>query len=359
MQWHRLVCTLHHMAMIRRHGPGWQVRIKIGPYKRHPLWRTFPRKRDAQQWAGMVEAEIRAGRYTPSRGHTVSDLIDRYLKHRPTRITSDATWRKRQSQLEVWRDHLGSVPVDELRRADLIAVRDELLEERAAATVNRYLSAIGSVLSRAVREWELLPTNPAREIGRLQESPRRVEIDGETMAPYLDVDQRRRLLAACRETGHPNLHDLALLALSTGARQGELVKLTRSAVDLRRGRVEFRDTKNRTSRSVPIGGAAFEVLRDRLRVPRIDTPYLFIGPLGAVCFPKAAWEVARERAGLPDLRWHDLRHVAASEFAMAGATDAQLMHIMGWKTAAMARRYAHLRTDSSDAVVMRAVEGLV
>ena len=57
---------------------------------------------------------------------------------------------------------------------------------------------------------------------------------------------------------------------------------------------------------------------------------------------RSAWQRARDRAGLKDFRFHDLRHTAASYFAMSGASARDLCDIFGWKTMQMAMRYAHL-----------------
>ena len=66
-----------------------------------------------------------------------------------------------------------------------------------------------------------------------------------------------------------------------------------------------------------------------------------------------AWHKARKRAGIDDFRWHDLRHSAASYLAMNGASLAEIAEILGHKTLAMVKRYAHLSEAHTARVVER------
>jgi integrase len=142
------------------------------------------------------------------------------------------------------------------------------------------------------------------------------------------------------------------LALATGARRGELFGLQWAGVDLDRRVVRFMDTKNGESRTVPLAKSAVEVLRawskGRLRV-------------GAV-FPvedhhlEKAWQAARTAAKIPDMRFHDLRHSAASYLAMSGASLMDIAAILGHKTLAMVKRYSHLSEQHTTAAVDRMAE---
>jgi len=123
-------------------------------------------------------------------------------------------------------------------------------------------------------------------------------------------------------------------------------------VDLVRRTAHFRDTKNGESRTVPLALPAVATLQDwsrgRLRV-------------GAV-FPESpnvidkAWQAARAEAGLPDVRFHDLRHSAASYLAMSGASLMDIAAILGHKTLAMVKRYSHLSAQHTTAAVDRMAE---
>jgi site-specific recombinase XerD len=96
-------------------------------------------------------------------------------------------------------------------------------------------------------------------------------------------------------------------------------------------------------------------MADRAKVRRIDTDLVFPGRKGNrpidLRFP---FETAVKRAGIEDFHWHDLRHSAASYLAMNGATLAEIAEVLGHKTLAMVKRYAHL----SQAHTTRVVESM-
>jgi integrase len=158
------------------------------------------------------------------------------------------------------------------------------------------------------------------------------------------------LLTACKESRDPDLYPLVLTALSTAARQGELLSLTWPDVNLQTGTLTFRNTKNGTTRAVPLVGPALELLRARSKVRRIGNPRVF--PRNC----DGAWRTARTEAGMPKFRFHDLRHAAASYLAMSGASLRELADILGHKTLAMVKRYSHLTEQHVGDVLRRMVD---
>ena len=143
------------------------------------------------------------------------------------------------------------------------------------------------------------------------------------------------------------------LALSTGARQGELLGLRWADVDLGRGQAVLHHTKNQERRALPLTGVALGLLKDQARVRRIDTDFVFAGRAGRPVFPRKAWVEALRAAQIEDFRFHDLRHSAASELAMTGATLAEIAEVLGHKTLAMVKRYSHLTEQHTSKVVAR------
>ena len=100
-------------------------------------------------------------------------------------------------------------------------------------------------------------------------------------------------------------------------------------------------------------GHALELLRDKSKVRRLDTDLIFANKSGRATFPRKAWETAVSEAKLEDFHFHDLRHSAASYLAMSGATLAEIAEVLGHKTLAMVKRYAHLTEQHTSAVVKR------
>ncbi len=171
---------------------------------------------------------------------------------------------------------------------------------------------------------------------------------------FLSEDERPRLLKACKESSNPSLYPVVVLALSTGMRQGEIMRLTWDDVDLNRGRAILHETKNDERRAVAITGHALDLLKELSKVRRIDSNFLFPSkgnnPQKAMSL-RAPWEAALKKADIEDFRFHDLRHSAASYLAMNGASLAEIAEVLGHKTLQMVKRYAHLSEGHTASVV--------
>jgi integrase len=159
---------------------------------------------------------------------------------------------------------------------------------------------------------------------------------------WLNDDERSRLLAECQASRSKHLYPLVILALSTGARHGELLGLRWADVDLDRGVLTFHATKNGSRRSVPLAGRALELLK------ALPQSYDLVFP-GNTADQRAniqqCWKLAVKRAGLQDVVFHTLRHTAASYLAMQGVSLLEIGKLLGHKTPSMTFRYTHLSTD--------------
>jgi integrase len=146
---------------------------------------------------------------------------------------------------------------------------------------------------------------------------------------FLSDQERHRLLGACRESLNPSLHTIVVLALSTGARRGELLTLHWSDVDLKRGTLTFQEAKNRERRTVPLTGQALNLMHQHAKVRRLHTSLVFPDPTGTrPANIRSSWQGARKRAGIEDFHFHDLRHSAASYLAMSGASVMEIAEVL-------------------------------
>jgi integrase len=323
---------------------GVRVRRKGQPL----LTATFERLTDARQWAQRMEAAVSENRAAPgnaARKYTVSDLIERYLASvLPLKRPSTAV--NQRHHLEWWQDRIGHMCLAEVTPAVIVQHRDILLKTHSPGTTNRYLGTISHAFTTAMQEWQWLDDTPFRRVSKPREPRGRVR--------FLSDEERDRLLAACQANQNPQLHIIVILALSTGGRKGELLGLRWNDVDLQRGQVTFRDTKNRDTRSVPLTGHALELLRQHAKVRRLDSDFVFPRRDGRrVMEIKKAWGNAIRRAEISDFRFHDLRHSAASYLAMNGASLAEIAEVLGHRSLSMVGRYAHLSEQHTAGVVAR------
>ncbi|MCH7664371.1 MAG: site-specific integrase [Acidobacteria bacterium] len=323
--------------------------------RRHPAqYATFNRLTDAKKWAGQTEAAIREGRhfrFAEAKRHSVGDLIDRYrgeiLERRPLAKRED-----QERHLAWWQKRIGSYSLADVTPA-LISEHREFLsrgrthqsERRSPATCNRYLTSLSHAFSIARREWEWIDRNPVAQVRKLPEPRGRVR--------FLSDEERERLLESCRESSDLRLFLVVVLAISTGARKGELLRLRWPDIDLRRGVAVLHQTKNDERRALPLTGLALDVLSERFKIRRLDTDLVFANSDGKPTFPRKAWAEALRAAQIEDFRFHDCRHSAASYLAMSGATLAEIAEVLGHKTLAMVKRYSHLTDQHTSKVVAR------
>ena len=152
------------------------------------------------------------------------------------------------------------------------------------------------------------------------------------------------------------------MALSTGARLGELMSLTWGDLDLKKGIARLSDTKNGSPRHLPLIPAALEQLQALPR-PIDATTYLFPstkerGKNYGSGFRKY-WDKALKDAEIENFRFHDLRHTAASLLTEAGVPLVTVAEIMGHKTMAMVQRYSHVATKHKAEVVTETFKDLL
>ena len=218
-----------------------QVQIRLRGQR--PTTMTFKRKTDAQKWIQNTESAIREGRYfkkSESRRHTVGELIDRYIEiELPQKPKMK---REYGGQLIWWKDKIGHILLSDLNPPLIVECREALtkvITKRGSymsnARVNRYLAALSSSMTTAVKEWHWLEENPVKKVKRLKEPKMRVR--------YLDEIEREKLLQACQDSNNEDLYLAVVMSLSTGARRMEIWSLKRSDVDIEEGILTFEKLK--------------------------------------------------------------------------------------------------------------------
>lgn len=326
-----------------------EVRLKGYP----PQTATFKRLTDARKWIASTESAIREGRHfktAEAKRHTVAELIDRYIKDVLPSKPKQAI--QRPQQLAWWKERLGYLVLAELTPAIIVECRDELLNRITSrgnkmlpSTVGQYMIALSHAFTIAVNEWQWLEDSPMRKVKKPTLPRGRVR--------FLDDTERAKLLKVCKESNNQYLYLCVILALSTGMRQAELMGLKWQDVNLKDGYLILHHTKNGERRRVPLSGLALELLNNYAKVRRLDTPLLFpaiTNPLKPTEL-RTSFETALKRAEINDFHWHDLRHCTASYLAMNGASLAEIAEVLGHKTLAMVKRYAHLSDGHVSSVV--------
>ncbi|MDE0250645.1 MAG: site-specific integrase [Gammaproteobacteria bacterium] len=322
-------------AMIRKRG--WPTTIK-----------TFRTKRDAQDWARRTEDEMVRGVYIDRAGSDrllLTQALDRYLRE-VSSIKRATTATAERHKAKALKESLGAYSLAAVT-PDLVAkYRDERLAiGKSNNTVRLELALLSHLFTIAIKEWRVgLIYNPVVNI--------RKPAPGKGRDRRLKAKEEKALFQACDAHSNPMLGWMARIALYTSMRAGEIKSLTRQQVDLEKRTVHLTETKNGSSRTVPLTRQATEVFRAALDHPvcPLDTDLIFWGEPGrdGIRRPyefRPAWHRTLKKAGIEGLRFHDLRHEAVSRLVEAGLGDQEVSAISGHKSMQMLKRYTHLRAE--------------
>lgn len=268
---------------------------------------------------------------------TWAEAIERYLEDRK-HLKSYNSYEAHK----VWWDKTlkakGLTYIDQLTPDVIRSIRDEELArpkergggQRSAGDVNRKIALIRAVMVAAHREYRWLDG----------EAPLYRFVSGERQRlRCLKPEEVVRLSKALPQ----GYSEMAMMAVATGLRRRNILRMKWDQIDFgkRLIRVDGELMKNGETLVLPLNQMAIDVLNRC----RNETAWVFPlidgkRPLNEVA--SKVWAKACEKAGLDDLRWHDLRHTWASLLRQNGVPMAVLKELGGWKDARMVERYAHL-----------------
>jgi integrase len=203
-------------------------------------------------------------------------------------------------------------------------------------TINRQLAVLSKMLHFA-KTRDYIASVPHIEFKRA----------GKGRDRYLTQDEEAKVLALLKLWSKDDEHDLVVFLLDTGARVGEALKLTWNDLSFDPvGRATFRDTKNGTTRSVPMTTRVRTMIVGRLSKHHNGLPF-------DLDYQKVrlVWDRVREHLKLTDVVLHSLRHTCASRLVQRGASIQYVKEWLGHKTLSMTMRYAHLAPESLDSMV--------
>jgi integrase len=279
-------------------------------------------------------------RRTP-KGITVADFAEVYLERhsRPRKRTWKEDERRLLTRIV---PALGTRRMEDLRRSDIASLHGELGKD-APIEANRVLTLLGGLFTKA-EEWGHVPEghpNPARRVSRFPERSRE---------RWLKPAEMEALVKAVQEEVDPFIQAAVMLYLLTGLRKRELLRARWEHVDIEAAALRIPETKSGRPHTVPLSSPALEILS---RLPRDGSnPWVFPGTDGTHRKDfKRAWERVRAKAGLEDLRLHDLRRTVGSWMAQAGVPLQVIGEILNHSHPAVTRVYARLAgTQSRDAL---------
>ncbi|MHB1700891.1 MAG: site-specific integrase [Acidobacteriaceae bacterium] len=299
-----------HQVIIRRRG-------------QPTITKTFSTRTNASAWARKVESELERGLWRDTSAADallLKDALARYLIEVVPRLSGSGN----KSIIKAFTDS----PLARLSLSAIDSTQIEALQAAwlgaglAASTVVRRLAVLSHLYTTARKSWKIGGiANPVADVNKpkIRDARKRRASD----------DELARICAVSESAELPAIVQLLKL---TAMRRGEVVALRWEFVDLDAQFVHLPHTKNGTARDVPLSTAAVALLRS---LPR-DGERVFNVRADAVT---KAWARARERAGIKDLRLHDIRHEATTRLSKKLSNVLELAAVTGHKDLKMLQRY--------------------
>lgn len=321
------------MATFRFRSNRWQARVQKKGFE--PVTKSFINKADAIKWARQIESEMDKGSFTntlAAERTTFKELILRYLSEvtPTTKSIREDGFRLRA---------LARKPVAQLNMLALTPTRiaeyrDIRLKEVSAGTVIRELAYFSSVINHARKEWGIHIDNPIPLVRKPETPPSRTRT--------LSDEEKQRLFEIMKPRTKKCNHwmiPIVSFALETAMRQGEILSLRWSDIDLNKRTAHLETTKNGDRRTVPLSTRAVQILQE---LPRSINGKVFRMNKAALC---ANFAKACKRAKIEDLHFHDLRHTAITHMAGKFSNILELSAVTGHRQLSMLKRYYHPKAE--------------
>lgn len=297
---------------VRKRGDRWHVRLQIGGQRIERSLGQAATKADALEYEARLRRDLVAGKLGRAPARSVDDALLRWLEGEAAQLKS---YDNLLGKVRAIREHTtGRKLVDIVQVAE--AIKDEGIKAGLKpGTINRRLAILRRVANLAHDAWGWLDVPVGRRIKLLR---------GETSRHlYLTPDQVETLAAHCR---HDGVAIAIKLAARTGLREGEILR----ADTVFDGCIVVSESKGGRPRLVPVPPDMHD-----LKLP-IGITYATL---------RTYFDDARDKAGMMHVRFHDLRHTAASWWAQAGANLAIIRDLLGHANLTVTSRYTHLLTS--------------
>ena len=327
------------MASIRKLKSGnYQVQIRLLGLR--PIVRSFSTKKKSQEFARQVEGDSELARKLGApviQGLTFSDLVNKYMDQYLGKDPSTT------GRLDYWITRFGDKQVTQIDEFDVDEGLVDLAKTRTGSTVNRYKSTLSATFIFFVQHPDykkLGYTNPVRK-----ESVSRYS-ENQAKQRFLSHDEQDSLLSASKKANWEKFYLIVLLAITTGARKGEILSLKWSDIDFQNRTALLAETKNGKQRLIPLTQPVIE----QLMKYRKKNDYLIFHSTVSSTSPfdiKKSWTNALKVSGIGHCRFHDLRHTAASNLVRNGRTLFEVGTLLGHSSTSMTARYAHLAIEDT------------
>lgn len=318
-----------------------------------PMQKCFKTQAEAKHWLRNMQTKIietNSFKEFKSWKYTLSELLDRYEN---SCFASFGQNFGSICHLKWWRKHFGAKLLQDITPSIIAAAKEKLRQEktrtktfRSPACANRYLSSLSKVFTVATKEWELLPVNPFSKVSMFPENRGRIR--------FLSKAELQALLQECKSSENHNLYPVVYLAASLGMRFGEIANLLWKNIDFDKRLVILEITKNKDMRILPMSEQLYSYLLEMSKDKKPDHKiFIYKSKIAFYTAIRRPFKQVLTILHLTDVVFHTLRHTAASHFAMNGASQGELMEILGHRSIQTSKRYTHFNKQHLSKIIQK------
>lgn len=265
---------------------------------------------------------------------TLSDLFQEYMERR---AAFNRRPDKPQATYRLYLSDWSNRKLSSIKHEEVDRLHKKIGRNSGQVTANIVLKLLHVMFNKAINEWRIWKgENPAHGIAKFPEQSR---------DRFLQSDELPRFFQAVAEEENETIRDYVLISLLTGARRSNVLAMRWQDINFDRAEWRIEETKNGTPQTVTLSPEVIEILQNRK--PSDGAVFVFPGSGKSLHLeePKKGWKRILERAGIEDLRLHDLRRTLGSWQAKTGASLAIIGKSLNHKNQNTTAIYARLDLD--------------
>lgn len=277
-------------------------------------------------------------------GELFSIYMERYSKHHKK------TWKYDERDVPRFLGHWFQKKLSGITKQEIQSLHEKIGKENGQYQANRLLARIHIIYNKAI-EWGWEGLNPAQGIKKFKEKSR---------DRFLHPDELPRFFESLDKETNDTIRDYIYVSLFTGVRRSNVLAMRWEDINVERREWLIPETKNGEQLRVHLIETVIDILNARLK-KNGKGEWVFEGPgkTGHLMEPKAGWKRILERAGIKDLRLHDLRRTLGSWQAATGANSFMIGRSLGHKTTQSTAVYARLNLDPVRDSVEKATQAML
>lgn len=320
-------------SVYRRTKGGSPERLTLGRYPDMTIEK-------ARKSAAEINLHINAGKNPADRLReakremTLNDLFQEYMERR---AAFNRRPDKPQATYRLYLSDWNNRKLSSIKHEEVDRLHKKIGRNIGQVTANIVLKLLHVMFNKAINEWRIWKgENPAHGIEKFPEQSR---------DRFLQSDELPRFFLAVAEEENQTIRDYVLMSLLTGARRSNVLAMRWQDISFDRHEWRIEETKNGTPQTVALSPEAVEILLNRKSSDNGVFVFPGTGKAGHLMEPKKGWKRILERAGIDNLRIHDLRRTLGSWQAKTGASLAIIGKSLNHKNQNTTAIYARLDLD--------------